>query len=325
MSIHNHIVKQIENSQLRANNTLYVIGVISNPVRFNSRLRLFKEWKAAMEKTPHVQLCVVEEAFGDRHFEITKEGNEWELQVRTHQILWRKENLINLAFKHLIPHNAQYIAWIDCDVFFHNQGWAQETMHQLQHYPLVQPWSDCVDLGPHGEVLHHFQSFCYVHRMGWKKQTHPSQPYKYAHSGYSWAATRYFWENVRGLMEFNIVGSADHVMAFGSIGQSFNAVHGHMTENYKKKCKEWEERACYVTRGDKLGYVKGLIEHRFHGPKRSRKYRERWGMFIDHKFDPTQDLHYDAQGLIYLKDKPQLEAEIFDYMKNRDEDSISTE
>lgn len=36
---------------------------------------------------------------------------------------------------------------------------------------------------------------------------------RYGHTGYVWACTRYFWENVGGLMDFCILGSADHNMA----------------------------------------------------------------------------------------------------------------
>ena len=64
--MNNHLVSHIKNSGLQSDNTLHVIGVISNPVRFHSRYRLFKSWASEMLKTPNVKLYVVESVFGDR-------------------------------------------------------------------------------------------------------------------------------------------------------------------------------------------------------------------------------------------------------------------
>jgi hypothetical protein len=318
----NHLVDHIQHHHLRTNNKLHVIGVISNTERYHSRYRLAREWMKEMLETPHVELHMVELAFGDRHFEVTEHGNKNHLQLYTNQVLWHKENMINLGVRHLLPQDWKYMAWVDCDVFFRDKGWAQETLHQLQHYPLIQPWSDCIDLGFHGNVLQHFQSFCYVHRKHERKQTHPGQPYKYAHSGFAWACTRYFWENVQGLIDFAILGSADHHMAWAAIGGVRHSVHNGMSQGFKNRCNDWQDAACRVTHGDAVGFVKGRIEHGFHGPKARRRYRERWQILIDNHFDPNTDLGYDAQGLIYLLDKPKLQEEVREYMRFRHEDSI---
>jgi len=317
---HDHIVNHIQHKKLSSNNTLYVIGVISNPVRYHSRYRLFREWKKEMESTPHVQLVIVETAFGDRHHEVTDPMNPFHLQLRSKHELWHKENMINLATR-LLPKDWKYVAWIDTDVFFQDKGWAQEALHQLQHFDLIQPWRDCLDMGPHGEVLQHFQSFCFIHNLGVRKQTHPSQPYKYAHSGYAWCCTRKFWENVKGLMDKCIVGSADHHQAWASIGQVHHSVHGKMPDAFKRYAAEWQRDAFKVTHGH-LGYVGTTIKHGFHGPKAKRGYRSRWQIFIDHAFDPFKDLKYDEQGLLELVGKPELQQEIRQYFRARNEDSI---
>ena len=318
--IHDHLVDHIHHKQLVSDNILYVIGVISNPVRYHSRYRLFRKWREEMESTPNVKVITCELAFGARHHEVTEPMNPFHLQLRTDQELWHKENQINLA-ERILPRNWKYACWCDTDVFFPDKGWAQEALHQLQHYDLIQPWRDCVDLGAHGNVLQHFQSFCYIHSLGVPKQTHPSQPYKYAHSGFAWACTRQFWENTKGLMERCIVGSADHHMAWAAINKVEHSVHGKMPDEFKRYAKEWQRDAFKITHGN-LGYVKTRIEHHFHGPKNKRGYRERWQIFIDHKFNPYQDLSYDEQGLLRLNGKPCLEEEIRKYFRSRHEDDI---
>lgn len=318
-----HIVNHINQHHLRSDNTLHVIGVISNSVRYHSRYRLFREWYKEMLETPCVKVHVVELAFGDRHHECTEAGNPDHLQLRTNHEIWHKENMINRAVKHLLPRDWRYLCWSDCDVFWADKGWAQETLHQLQHYPVVQPWQDCLDLGPMGQVLKHHKSFCHVHQLGVKKQTHPGEPYMYPHSGFAWACTRHFWENLpgHGLMDFPILGSADHHMAWAMINRVDSSVHHKMADSFKRLCHEWQDSAYRVTQGH-LGCTPGRIEHKFHGPKSRRFYRERWQILIDNKFDPDRDIGYDAQGLVQIIGKPQLEQDIHKYMRARHEDSI---
>ena len=318
-----HLVQHIKHRDLVHDNTLHVIGVVSNPMRFESRVRLFREWEKEMLSTPHVKLYLVELAYNDMHFELTDAKNPHHLQLHSHQIIWHKENMINLAVRHLLPKDAKYICWCDADIHFRNPGWALETIHQLQLYPVVQPWSDCIDLGFRGNIVQHFESFCSIHRKEIRKQRWPGEPYKYAHSGFAWACTRYFWENVKGLMDFPILGSADHHMAWAMIGDVKSSVHGGMSQSFKDRANRWQADACRVTYGDSIGYVMGRIEHHFHGPKAKRKYRERWQIFIDNKFDPDQDLAYDSNGLLYVLNKPRLLQDIKEYFIQRSEDEIS--
>ena len=316
-----HLADHIKHHNLRSDNTLHVIGVIENPMRYHSRYRLFREWYEAMLKTPNVEVYVVEAAYQDRHFEVTDLNNPNHLQLHSHQPIWHKEGMFNLAVKHLIPKDAKYIGCSDTDIFFDNPHWAQEAMHQMQDYSVIQPWSDCVDLGFRGRVLKHFKSFCYQHQRGVPKQTHPSQPYEYAHSGYIWCYRRDFWEAVRGNMDFCILGSADHHQAFATIGQVNRTIKHGMHPNFFKLCHEWQYRAYRHTNG-LLGYVPGFIKHKHHGKKANRKYRERWDILIKNHFDPIKDLVHDTQGMVKLIGKPHLLHACRKYMLERHEDDV---
>ncbi len=321
--MHTHLCNQIKHPQLTRDNTLHVVGVISNPARYHSRYRLFKAWEERMLATPHVKLYVVEAAFGERAHEVTDPLNVQHLCLRTKQELWHKENMVNLGVKRLLPPDWRYMCWADCDVSWPNLNWAQECLQQLQHCPVVQPWHSCSDLGFYGQVLQTFYSFCHVHRLRVPKQCHPSQPYRYAHSGFAWACTRRFWENVGGLMDFPILGSADHHMAWAMINRVEDSVHGKMHDEFKRRAHEWQANA-YRETGGTLGYVNTRIEHAFHGPKAKRQYRERWQILIDHAFNPATDLAYDEQGMLYVVGKPALLNDLHDYFHGRGEDEISS-
>jgi virulence-associated protein VapD len=324
--LHNHLHRS---DKMRSDNTLHVIGVISNPVRHQSRIRLFREWYKAMSETPNVKVYVVELAYGDRNFEITESENPQHLQLRTQTMgeSWHKENLINLGVKHLLPHNWRYLCWSDCDVFWADKSWAIEAIHELQTYHVIQPWQSCLDLGPNGEGMSNFQSFCSLHQKGIKKQRHSSEPYQYAHTGFAWCCTRKFWEHVAGctrghgaMPEWCLVGSADHHMAWAMVNEIQHSVHGEMTDGFKELAREWEKAAFEITQGS-LGYVKTRIEHKFHGSKARRYYRERWQIFTSHQYDPKKDIYYEDTGLIHIKGKPALEEEIRKYNRSRLEDS----
>ena len=276
-----------------------------------------------MEDTPHVHLHMVETAYGHRSHEVTEEGNPDHIQLRTNTEAWIKESMVNVGVRRMLGQfpDARYIAWVDADVFFRDPQWAGETLQQLQHFDVVQPWSDCLDLGFNGNVLQHFRSFGHQHQARIRKQKHPSEPYQYAHTGFAWACTRRFWEQVEGLMDFPPLGSADHHMAFAMIDEVMDTVHGGMHDAFKRRAKEWQNRAVAVTHRE-VGYVAGRIEHPFHGPKKRRYYRERWQILIDHNFNPDTDLMRDEQGLIKIVGKPELEQAIRMYNRSRMEDSI---
>lgn len=319
-----HLVNHVLHPELRSENTLHVIGVCSNPVRYHSRYRIAREWIKHMVGTKCVHLTIVEAAFGDRHHEIQPENAEYDyVPVRVQTETWIKEAMINLGFRHVsVKYNAKYLAWIDMDVFFRDPNWAQETLHQLQHFPVVQPWQDCADLGPHGGIHQHFRSFGFQHQKRMPKQKHPSQKeYQYAHSGFAWACTRSFFEQVEGLMNFAILGSADHHMAFAMIGETKDTIHGKMHPSFFRKCYEWQAKALRITQGE-VGFTTGRIEHWFHGPKKRRYYRERWQVLVDHLYDPDKDLITDSQGITILAGKPRLEQAIRMYNRSRFEDSI---
>lgn len=335
MSYFGHIKRHVNQTETRQDHMLHVIGVVSNPVRYQSRYRIAREWIEHMLATQYVKLTVVEAAFGDRHFEIDKQEMFKEkydvLRFYTKSPAWIKESLINLAFRHVVTKypKARYFAWIDMDVFFRDPCWDSETIHQLQHYEVLQPWSDALDLGPSGEVLKHHKSFA------WKLQRHQGDPscfdYSYAHTGYAWACTRSFIEKMWGaggasgpLMDWAILGSADHHMAQAMVGRVKKSINGLMHPNFFKKCQEWETRAMKATNTE-VGYQKGRIEHMFHGAVKNRYYVDRWQILVDHKYDPDAHLTHDDQGLAMVVGNKKLEQEIHRYNLSRCEDSIDTE
>ncbi len=301
-------------------NLLHVVTAIANPLRWTSRIRLYRAFERHMLDSG-VQLTVVECSYGDRPHELSGTPGVRHVPVRARTLVWTKENLLNLGVAQL-PDSAKYIAWIDADVLFRNPGWAAETVQALQIHDVVQPWSDCYDLGPRGEHLQVHRSFC----RQWQDGQSVGEGYGvFAHPGYAWAATRQALEWLGGLIETAALGAADHHMALALVGKVERSIPGNLTAGYKRPMIAWQQRAQHHIAGN-IGFVPGTIEHEWHGQKARRRYIERWDVLARYAFDPDTDLRRNSYGVLELAgNKPELRRAMEGYFRQRDEDSNSME
>jgi hypothetical protein len=301
---------------------LYVIAPIINPSRYRSRYSLYREFEKYITGTGAI-LYTVEAAYGDRDFEITDAANPRHLRLRTNHEVWHKENLINIGVSRLPP-DWKYVAWIDADVQFARADIVAETIHQLQHFSVVQMFAQATDLGPRHEPLRSFDGF--VSR--WMKRIGPSCPtaqqYGAWHPGFAWACRRDAWDHLGGLIDFGIVGSADRYMAcalIGEIAQSLSPEIVRHCPDYTEWCLEWQARAETCIKHN-IGFVDGLLLHYFHGAKKNRGYINRSEMLWKNQFDPARDIKRDWQGLWQLTgQKIALRDQLRAYFRSRDEDS----
>lgn len=298
---------------------LDVVAVVSNPVRYRSRFDLFRAFERYVTHAG-CRLTVVELAYGHRAFEVTEEENPRHLQLRTGHELWHKENLVNLGIQRL-PRDWEYVAWLDADIRFANPDWVQETLQELQHYQVVQMFAQAQDLGPRHEPLKLHNGYMYSYLSGLS----PGKDYGTWHPGYAWAARREAVENVGGLMEFPILGSADRHMAAALVGSAGGTLNRKLHPNYKRLVLDWQERAELFLRRN-VGYVPGLLLHHWHGRKVDRRYVDRWQILIDDQFDPLKDLKKDWQGVLQLSHhNRKLRDDIRAYFRSRNEDSITVD
>lgn len=295
---------------------LHVVTCVANPIRWRARLALFKKFAAHMLESG-VHLSVAECAYGDRPFECDGIPGVSHVGVRAKTLLWTKENLLNLAIARL-PQDWRYVAWIDADIRFRKPDWAAETVHALQQYDIVQPWSDCYDLGPNDEHLKAFRSFC---RQYIDRQPLGASAYGFAHPGYAWAATREALEHLGGLIETAALGAGDHHMALALIGRARASIPAGISDGYLRPLLAWEQRAAAAIRRN-VGYVAGTIEHSWHGAKDKRAYGSRWNILVRHGFDPFTDLKRNVWGVYELAgNKPELRRDIDAYFRSRNEDA----
>lgn len=326
----------------------YVVTVVSNIVRYESRWRLYNDFAAHMKESG-AKLITVELAYGDREFEVTEAGNKFHVQLRgrADSEIWHKENLIDRGIDRAyeIDPDVWGIGWVDADVRFGLMNpfkdgvaaWVNETCHQLESSAIVQMWSNAVDLGPKQEIMSTAKSFAYQYKnqIAIPKDT----PYGYWHTGYAWAARTWALELLCGsvgrgpMLSYAPLGSADFYMAWALIGQ----LEGHLyqdvasqthrergfTQTYIDWLMAWQYRAQNLKRS--IGVVEQQLTHYFHGNKVDRGYNTRENILIDGKFNPLTDLRYNRWGILELvvQDSRQITMrdQIKAYMRSRNEDS----
>ena len=311
---------------------LYVATVVFNSARYRSRWRLWQDFEKRMAEAGAV-LYTLEIAFGARDFAITDPTNPRHVQLRTWSELWFKENAVNLLVGRMPP-EAQWIAYIDADSRPVRDDWANETIHALQHYPVVQMWSQyhCLDSQYNLSTSSH--SFMASYLNGWPT-TPPKRcadyPYPYPQPGrkwpgppgLAWAWRKDAWTAVGGLLDCCILGSADWYMALGLIGKlDDHVVTKRFSADYRRALYEWQERAAVLRRN--IGMVPGLWLHYWHGPMAKRGYGTRNQILIDTQFSPRRHLKRDWQGLWSLReDAPiALRDRVRQYLAARDEDQL---
>ena len=323
--------------QVAGTATLDVCTMVSNPVRYSSRYRLYEAFKAQNDG-PHVRHWTVEVAYGNRPFAITEPDNPRHLQLRTSSELWHKENALNLLFAHVLRHqpDAEYFAWVDADVTFVRPDWAYETIQQLQHFHVAQMFSHCLDLGPKyepvGPIRNGFVWMYYnepkptkISARGSMRTADGEYGYTrggYWHPGFAWAARRSAICALGRLLDFCIVGSADWHMAACLIGEGEKTLNADLHPSYTRRVLDWQDEALALLKKN-IGYVDGLLCHHWHGRKADRHYTDRWKILVDNKYNPDTDLKPDAQGLYSLTDRNiGLRDGIRTYFRSRNEDSI---
>lgn len=335
------LAREVHPSQRQAHvqpivDPLYVVTCITNPERYRTRYELYRAFEKMCADAGAI-LYTIEVALRDRHHEITDPGNPRHIQLRSPSQIWMKEDPINLVIRHHLPADARYVAWVDADVQFARPDWVNETLHQLQHFHVVQMFSHAQDVAPGfdlgtGAVLNgpHTSFLCsYVEGVPRPKYLRDcgasgsgGDAGRQWHSGYAWAARRSALNDLGLLGDISILGSADHHMAAALIGMVERTIHGAMHPTYKAYWQRWQDRAeKYIQRN--VGYVPGLLLHYWHGAKANRRYVDRWKILVEEKFNHELDLYRDFQGLLALTDRnPRLRDRIRQYFRNRNEDSI---
>lgn len=283
---------------LHAEGPLPVVTTLFNSVRYRTRWKHYQDFARRVEQAG-ATLYTVEVALGRRAFSL--DPSPWVIQLRTNSELWLKENATNVGVQFVTADLPDWtkLAWVDADVRFARDDWADETKHRLEHYDVVQMWSQYMDLDAEYQAIRAATpGFVAVYQSGVPRQEGETYGYSYdgqypGAPGLAWACTRRAWDTVGGLLDVTVLGAGDWHMAHGFVGELVIREQNH--PQYRRAIAAWTERAAALKHN--IGTVPGLALHYWHGPKALRKYGTREQILIDEQFDPTRHLARNAGGL----------------------------
>lgn len=233
-------------------------------------------------------------------------------RIYTENLLFHKESLLNILIKNLSS-EYKYVFWIDADVIFTNKNWIKDAVKVLQKNNIVQLFEYAIHLNKDEEripfninnIKYYYKNKNKYQLKIWrsfasnvKKSEIKSEVYDiHGHVGFAWGAKINVLLKIL-LYEKALIGGADHIMAHACIGQIPHKCITDVYSNDIENINEWSHNFYYLMQG-KLGYVKGVLYHLWHGDLEKREYYKRIKDFTPMSKNITKK---DINGLYITKD-----------------------
>jgi len=306
---------------------LWAITSFFNPAGYNTRLRNYRTFRAAL----NVPLLTVELGRGGV-FELAPDDADIMVRVDDGDVLWQKERLLNIAIGRL-PDHVGYVAWLDSDILFAEPDWHSRARARLSSAKLVQPFAEGVDLdrGDPTEIAElgarqpSGYSFAFKYRENGHSPdiiSHVQDPATARHTmpGFAWVARRELIA-ATGFYDAAAVGGGDGILAEAACGWFDHAARfRHMTPQMARHFNAWAKRFHQLA-GGRMDYVPGRLYHLWHGAVEDRKYRERHAEFQGLGFDPASDLVLGRDGAWkWAPERTDLQTWAAGYFAHRRED-----
>lgn len=300
--------------------SLAVVTCFYNPEGYETPLANYLSFRKHMADCG-VDTYSIELVYGD---EEPQTNSEMTIRGTDRNKLWQKERLLNILIRDGVPDKYDAIAWVDADLTFMTKDWHKQALDLLEHYAIVQLFTDPYEVKPNG-YLEPMKRGC-----GWAYHNDYNQSGNFAsyHPGFAWAG-RADWIREVGLIESGITGGGDTLMARAFLNRPI-VMDQFLNNTWIDHAEDWKLSLPKDVLGS-LAYLPGAIIHTYHGDRSNRRYKERWDWLIDHAYDPRTDTTIDPDtDLIMWTDhaiqtKPEMINLTFNYSKLRKEDAKPSE
>jgi hypothetical protein len=305
---------------------LWAVTCFFNPAGYSRRIQNY----CAFRQRLTVPLVTVELSF-DGRFQLQPRDADVLVQLAGGDVMWQKERLLNVALKS-VPGDCDRIAWVDCDVVFDSDDWAERASRALHDLVLVHLFQERSDLPPDAlldqrcpqHAILKGPSMVHMIATGEARPddlTNPGfRPEKPWPCGLAWASRRDVLEQ-HGIYDAYILGGGDRALLCAALGQFDQAaravgMRGRRRDHYLA----WARPYFDSVRG-RVGHIQGRLFHLWHGDLRHRMYTDRHRHLQDYDFDPFRDIAVDGNGCWrWSSDKPQLHEFVKRYFALRKED-----
>ena len=219
------------------------------------------------------------------------------------------------------------IAWLDCDVVFERNDWAERASRALDDYPLLHLFQERYD-PPRDLPLSPLDAWdtwpmvsSTMHQMAAGEATPedlfvPLPGVKWqATNGLAWASRRDGLE-AHGLYDACIIGGGDRAMVCAAIGRPGYCVQAHRMSTQRAAHYGAWAQAFFATVCGRVEYLPERLVHLWHGETKDRQAEARHRGLETFNFDPCIDIALDYNGCWrWNSDKPELQALIRYYVR----------
>jgi hypothetical protein len=299
------------------NKEIALVCCYFNPCNYYSRFLNFILFLESFKKYK-VNLVVVEAYSTNSKYRIDK-LHENVISVRTDEIYWMKENLLNIGIKFLLDYDIKNIGWVDCDVLVNDPIFLEKTIASLEKNKVVHLFSECKQWISDTEYKnktsvcklsqqHNNLLTLLIHRLG--------------DVGYGYAYNSDILRKVL-LYDKAIVGTGDWLNLLGCIkiknheelmndrffiGTSRGFFNSYIT---------WQRHMSKQVNSN-IGFVETSFEILNHGNEINRNYVNRETILKKFGYEPVQ--HLIESGSTYKLQNQKLADAISEYFISRNED-----
>jgi len=303
--------------------TLWAITSYFNPAGYTRRRQNYLAFRRHLS----IPLVTVELAFGD-DFDLPADAADIIVRLRGVDVLWQKERLLNVALAHL-PRQCDSVAWLDCDVVFKRDDWAERASKALQQFALLQPFQRVCEPAADGASCRKDPdpesgySLAYLLSLGNVSPDVLQGNMRINHrlnSGLAWVARRELLESDR-FYDACVMGSGNRAMVCAALGAPESAIrYLQMNPVWSEHYRAWADQHFRST-GGVIGCIDGTIDHLWHGDLIHRRYQQRHHEFSRYDFNPLADIALEENGSWrWNSQKPAMHAYVAEYFRSRRED-----
>ena len=288
---------------------------------------------------------VVELAEEGRH-QLNENSADRVMRLTGDSFIWQKERLLNIAIEHL-PAHVKYVAWVDCDMKFERDDWADEAIAKLEkNGGLLQLF---------GKVIHCPQAFnplkdsfssienlhCFTERSGgmiaaqgdyqlkansFNREKNPPEDAGdviIETVGHAWAACVSDLSKAK-IYDANIIGGGDSIMFYCLVGVIDGYLKTrHYSEKHRTHIHSWQKNASEHGLFRHVDYVDGKLYHYWHGDFKHRFYKQRHEYLGSLDYDPVTALCLASNGTwAWVNPQGELADVVRRYFFSRREDGV---
>lgn len=299
---------------------LHCVTTFFNPANFSSLLNNYYVFRDKLLKNHNVELLTIELSFNGE-FQINAPNT---LRLTGNSVMWQKERLINYAISQL-PYNAKYVAWVDCDILFLQEDWAEQALFKLRNEADIIQIFKKVYFCPKGESRFN-PTYKAQQGVVWQNKIYKNwlvrrknKELPFSAPGFGWAGKLDTINAMGGIYDKNIVGSGDTFLT--DVFLNSWEIHGYaekFTNGMKTDMQNYVQNVLDVK--PKVDYIPVDIMHLYHGAVANRRYMERHEIIKKYDFDPSVDIQLVNNVYEWSSNKTGMHEEIRQYFYDRKED-----